>query len=207
MTTDIPTDVAPASVPLLDPRVQRTRQRVLEAADSLLLEGGPRAVTVDAVVARSGVAKTTVYRHWPSHQDLLVDLYSNIAPVIEAPDPALSPVDSLFAVCRAMAVALEDERWQRLLPSLLLTKLELGTIAELKERIEAQHVSVVAEAVRRVADAGLITVDSIEDHVQLLIGPLLTRSLMQDSSTATESPLADFAERVAAHYLRGAAGE
>lgn len=201
MTIDLTTPTEPA----LDPRVQRTRQRVLDAADSLLLEGGPRAVTVDAVVARSGVAKTTVYRHWPSHQDLLVDLYSKIAPVIEVPDPALSPVEALHAVCRAIAVALEDERWQRLLPSLLLSKLELGTVAELKERIESQHVSVIADVIQRVADAGRITVDSIEDHVQLLIGPLLTRSLMHDLCDASEPPLAQFADFVADHYLRGAA--
>ena len=184
----------------LDPRVARTRRRVLDAASALLLEGGPRAVTVDAVVARSGVAKTTIYRHWPSHEDLLVALYGHVAPTIESPDPSLTPRQALVAVCRSMAAALADERWQRLLPALLLTRLEYGMIAELKERIEHQHISVVAAAIERLVDAGEIEVDSIESHVHLLIGPLLTRSLMYDDAL-----LDRFAEQAALHYLRGAA--
>lgn len=45
-------------------RVERTHTAVMEAATALLLEGGPTAITIDGVVARSGVAKSTVYRHW-----------------------------------------------------------------------------------------------------------------------------------------------
>lgn len=183
-----------------DPRIVRTRARVLDAASALLLEGGPRAVTVDAVVARSGVAKTTIYRHWPSHEELVVALYVHVAPTIDLPDPSLTPRQALVAVCRSMAAALEDERWQRLLPALLLTRLEYGMISELKERIEHQHISVVSGVLQRLIDAGEIEVSSIEEHVHLLIGPLLTRSLMYD-----DSRMAEFADLTAAHYLRGAA--
>ena len=49
-----------------DPRVARSRTAVLDAATHLLVTGGPAAVTVDAVVAESGVAKSTIYRHWRS---------------------------------------------------------------------------------------------------------------------------------------------
>src|SRR4029077_11891972 len=45
-----------------NPRIARTRERVIRSATDLLVEGGPWAVTVDAVVARSGVAKSTIYR-------------------------------------------------------------------------------------------------------------------------------------------------
>ena len=55
----------------MDPRVARSRASLLEAATDLLVDGGPRAVTVDAVSERSGVAKSTLYRHFPSRDDLV----------------------------------------------------------------------------------------------------------------------------------------
>ena len=43
-----------ASTPVMDARVARTHAAVMQAATDLLVEGGPNAMTVDAVVARSG---------------------------------------------------------------------------------------------------------------------------------------------------------
>jgi AcrR family transcriptional regulator len=53
-------------------RTGQSRAAVLKAATALLNERGPGAFTIDAVVERSGVAKTTIYRHWPSRSDLLM---------------------------------------------------------------------------------------------------------------------------------------
>ena len=56
-----------------DPRVARTRAIVLEAARKLLVEEGPDAVTALRVSEATGVARTTIYRHWPEREDLLRD--------------------------------------------------------------------------------------------------------------------------------------
>lgn len=48
-----------------DPRIERTRKRVLEAAHQLLHRGGPTAITYSALAERSGVGRATIYRHWP----------------------------------------------------------------------------------------------------------------------------------------------
>lgn len=47
------------------------RERILRTASKLFYREGTRAVGVDLVVARSGVAKTTLYRHFPSKDDLI----------------------------------------------------------------------------------------------------------------------------------------
>ena len=52
---------------------------VLDAATHILAEEGHEGFTVDAVVARSGVAKTTIYRHWPTKIDLLIDAFQEPA--------------------------------------------------------------------------------------------------------------------------------
>jgi AcrR family transcriptional regulator len=73
----------------------------MEAATALLLEGGPTAITIDGVVARSGVAKSTVYRHWTTRDELVVDVFDHIAPKLEAPDPTLGFEDALRRRCTA----------------------------------------------------------------------------------------------------------
>ena len=53
-----------------DPRVERTRRRVVEAAVRLMLDGGPQAVTFSALSEASGVGRATLYRHWPTLESL-----------------------------------------------------------------------------------------------------------------------------------------
>ena len=49
-------------------RTERVRGAVLAAAVDLLDQCGVHGLTVEAVAARSGVAKTTIYRHWRSEE-------------------------------------------------------------------------------------------------------------------------------------------
>src|SRR5262245_62857425 len=50
---------------------QKPRDRILAAADELFYARGIHAVGVDEIVARSGTAKTTLYAHFPSKDDLV----------------------------------------------------------------------------------------------------------------------------------------
>jgi AcrR family transcriptional regulator len=63
-----------------DPRVVRTRAVVLAAARRLLVEEGPEAVTPLRIAEETGVARTTVYRHWPQRDDLLRDTLASEEP-------------------------------------------------------------------------------------------------------------------------------
>jgi len=47
-------------------RSEQVRDRVLEAAGELMLEGGLGAATMEAIAARAGVSKRTLYKYWPS---------------------------------------------------------------------------------------------------------------------------------------------
>lgn len=47
------------------------RERILETAERLFYRYGYHAVGVDTIVAESGVAKMTLYRHFPSKDDLI----------------------------------------------------------------------------------------------------------------------------------------
>jgi AcrR family transcriptional regulator len=55
-----------------DSLVPEARERILEAAYELFAQRGIRAVGIDEVIARAGVAKATLYRHFRSKEDLVL---------------------------------------------------------------------------------------------------------------------------------------
>ncbi len=55
-----------------DKTAKSARERVLETAEELFYREGIRAIGVDTIIARSGVAKMSLYRNFPSKDDLIV---------------------------------------------------------------------------------------------------------------------------------------
>lgn len=62
-----------------DPRITRTRTRVLQAAYQILTEVGFERATIDLISSRSGVARSTLYRHWHSREAILRDAFAMAA--------------------------------------------------------------------------------------------------------------------------------
>ncbi|MBS1693652.1 MAG: TetR/AcrR family transcriptional regulator [Actinobacteria bacterium] len=86
-----------------DPRPARSRARLLDAATALLRSGGPGAVTVDAVTRAANVARATLYRHFPSANDLLASAFQAMMPPAPMP-PDDGPLrDRLITVLTAQA--------------------------------------------------------------------------------------------------------
>ena len=48
------------------------RQRILETADRLFYQDGVRAVGIDRIIAEADVAKMSLYKHFPSKDDLIL---------------------------------------------------------------------------------------------------------------------------------------
>jgi AcrR family transcriptional regulator len=80
------TDQAPVRRGRGRPRDPGTDERITAAAAELLLERGFDRTTVDDVAARAGVGKATVYRRWPSKEDLAVAAMETLY-VTEMPEP------------------------------------------------------------------------------------------------------------------------
>ncbi len=57
------------------PRSQEADQAIMAAAIELLAEGGLAGMSIEEVAARAGVAKTTIYRRWPSRGALALDAF------------------------------------------------------------------------------------------------------------------------------------
>src|ERR1700722_207048 len=57
------------------PRSERARLAILEATADLLIEGGLSAATIEAIAARAGVSKVTIYKWWPTRGAVAIDAY------------------------------------------------------------------------------------------------------------------------------------
>jgi AcrR family transcriptional regulator len=164
----------------MDPRIVRTRSAVLRAATDLLVEGGPAAMTVDAVVARSGVAKSTIYRHWPSRDDLFAAVIESSAPRLPDPEPGVDVVTALRATLRSVAASLTDPDWARVLPALLMLRHHADDIKAIEERLEGRQDEVLTTLITRAAAEGLIEPDAdVQEAITHLIGPLMLAHLTE----------------------------
>ncbi len=88
---------APARAPGR-PRCEVTHKAVLRAAYDLLAESGISHFTIEGVAARSGVARTTIYRWWPTKGALAMEGFMHGI----APDLVLPPTDSVAADLRVL---------------------------------------------------------------------------------------------------------
>ncbi len=178
----------------------RSRTKLLAAATELLVEGGPQSVTVDAVAERSGVAKSTLYRHFRSVDELLLA-------VMRANVPHTMQLDLSAGFHAAMrewmdnaVVALSAPDWPRVLSALLELRASRPEMAELLEADFADKHAVLAELLNIGAAEGAIPA-GLDVHLvtQALVGPLVLAALSGDTDRAPE--LAQFVlDRFLASY-------
>ena len=91
-----------------DPRVALSRERVLAATLELLTETGLGGVTIDDISKRSGVAKTTIYRHWPDRSAIVIDACLRMTDGDEEPPDTGSLEGDVRAILTDLAGMLKD---------------------------------------------------------------------------------------------------
>ncbi|MCT1638375.1 TetR/AcrR family transcriptional regulator [Dietzia cinnamea] len=96
-----------------DPRRARSRGKLLDAAADLLVSGGAAAVTVEAVTRLSGVARTTLYRNFPSTDSLIAAAFRRLLPAPEPPPADLPLREQLLHLCASMTRLIQDAPLQQ----------------------------------------------------------------------------------------------
>lgn len=156
-------------------RVERSRHTVLTTAFELLSEGGVASFTVDEVARRSGVAKTTIYRHWPTREALVIDACSRMIAEQEAPDTGSLEGD-VTTILLEIAHLLPTANWSFVLPSIVDTAERNPEFAEIHSRIQRGHAAPLREVLQRAADRGELSAHAdVSTIVAALLGPLFYR--------------------------------
>jgi AcrR family transcriptional regulator len=159
----------------LDERVRRSRATVLRVTAELLFERGFAGASVDEITRRSGVAKTTIYRHWPTRGDLLRDACSSIGTPLEVADTGSFEGD-VTALLTSLAHLLRSAKWTSVLPSVIDAAERDSDIAAMYSRLQEGYSAPLQFIIQRAIRSGELpkTTDSAL-LVAALTGPLFYR--------------------------------
>lgn len=180
----------------IDERVDKSKKAVLATTHELLQKLGLSGVTVDEVSRRSGVAKTTIYRHWPSRESLLLDACSQLSSRPPVPNTGGVRTD-LEALACGVAARLHLP-WATVMPSIIDAAERDNELAELQSQIHTQMRGAFVTVIERSQKLGELdrSLDARE-LVASILGPLFYRRFF------SREPLNDaFAKKVVARALR-----
>jgi AcrR family transcriptional regulator len=162
----------------VDPRVTRTRATVLSAAIDLLAERGYSGFSVERVVERSGVAKTTLYRHWRTRNDLLAAAIAELRGGGPLPDTGSVRQDLLDLLARWVQAA-RTRQWNRCMPALVEAAAYNPELAEMIASLTSQMLGQIETLLRRGIERGELRQD-LDPLLaaSALIGPIVFRRLL-----------------------------
>lgn len=187
--------------------VTTTRERLLRSARELIEEGGYGAASVMAIADRTGVAAGTLYRHFPSKQELFVQVFRTVCAREEramraaaehmSARPAPERLEGVLATFAQRAL-----RNPRLAWALIAEPVDPLVDAE-RLAYRERYAQVIAEALRAGIAAGELPEQNIELTAaalvggcgEALVGPLSPVSKKPPSDTEVVAALRTFVRR------------
>lgn len=168
-------------------RSDRSRRAILDAALALVGEVGYNKLTIEAIAARAGVGKQTIYRWWPSKAAVLLDaslaLFGDAeteAGLTGFPDTGDLAAD-LKLVLRMTVDQFNDEKYDaptRALTAAGATDPELS--ARFTEQLLEPQLALYEARLRVAREAGQLAADvDLRLTVEMLVGPLTYRWLLR----------------------------
>lgn len=193
-----PAPAAPARKPGR-PRSEQAERAIIQAALELFAEKGPDGLCVEAVAARAGVGKATVYRRWKNKEDLLLAALGSLKSPLPDPDTG-SVRDDLIAMVTVMSQDAVDPARQRQYTLLLGEGAKYPKLmARYAETVVEPRRDVIRSVLRRGIEAGQIRPDlDIEVAMLTLTGASMSRGRCEIIPHDGE-----FAERVVDSLLLG----
>jgi len=161
------------------PRSEDARRRVLAATVELVAERGIGQLSIEEVAARSGVAKTTIYRHWPGRTALILESVNAHFERVGAPDTGSLRGD-LEAFFVGVARADEYGYNARVMPCLVEAATRDPEMADLLELVGEQRTRIVLTIAERAQQRGELAGDIDPDViVASIVGPLVFHKLVR----------------------------
>ncbi|GHB59162.1 TetR family transcriptional regulator [Streptomyces viridiviolaceus] len=186
-------------------RSERSRRAIYDAALALVGEVGYPKTTIEAIAARAGVGKQTIYRWWSSKADVLLEAFMDLGErtaqaagqdADAVPDTGDLAAD-LKAVLRATVDELRDPRFEapsRALAAEGVVNEELGRVFVTK--LLEPSLQLYVDRLRAAQEAGDIRPD-IDPRIalELFVSPLAQRWLQHTAPFSYEytDTLVDYA--------------
>ena len=162
------------------PRSEQAEQAIIEATLDLFAEQGFEGVCVEAVAARAGVGKATIYRRWPNKEELLLAALGSMKSPF--PEPTGSVRDDLVAQLTVMCADRADPRKARRYALLLGEGQKYPRLmARYKETVVEPRHDAIREVIRRGIATGELRADTdVEIALLALTGTVLAKEKAAD---------------------------
>ncbi|MEU4779174.1 TetR/AcrR family transcriptional regulator [Micromonospora sp. NPDC023633] len=173
------TSTADAPRPPGRPRSVRADEAIVEATLDLLADGSTiEAISIEAIAARAGVGKATIYRRWPGKDALLRDALRTLKGT--PPEPAGHSVrDDLILLVGAVGHHI-DPRAARIMPCLVPEVNRSPEQYQLYQNIIEPRREMMREVLRRGMRSGELRADlDVEVVMAMLTGPMLVQRVMR----------------------------
>jgi AcrR family transcriptional regulator len=177
------TEAGPATRRPGRPRSEQAEQAIIEATLDLFAEQGFEGVCVEAVAARAGVGKATIYRRWPNKEELLLAALG----ALKSPYPeprGVSVREDLVAMLSVMCADMGDPRKARRY-ALLLGEGEKypRLMARYKETVVQPRRELMRSVIRRGIATGELRPDvDVEIAMLALTGTVLAKGREADGA-------------------------
>jgi AcrR family transcriptional regulator len=151
------------------------------AVHGLLEEVGYRALTIEGVAARSGVAKTSIYRRWPSKAEMVFDLMLHSSAELPAINDRGNLAGDMEALSARIVALVAGPLGRRIFPGLIC---DIASDDTLMQRFRSTFVAdgrnQIAQVLERSVRRGDLTdATAAADMQAVLIGAALMFGLLQ----------------------------
>lgn len=116
----------------IDPRVERTRQHVVACAREMLVAEGVQAITFSTLSRRARVSRSTLYQHWPTIEQVLVEV--TLRYYLDRMDSAGPAPASTAAFLRRLGDSLRTSETREVLTALIAQAQRNRTSAEVLQQ-------------------------------------------------------------------------
>jgi AcrR family transcriptional regulator len=173
------------------PRSARADEAIIDAVLDLLAEGNTvEALSIEAIAARAGVGKATIYRRWSGKESLMVDAFRTLKGPV--PEPAGVSVREDLITLLSVVGRSTDERTLKIMPCVMPEMTRSPEQYRIWQEIMAPRREKLREVLRRGMDTGELRADlDVELTMVLLTGPVLMQRTMRwhpDLDDATLAP-------------------
>jgi AcrR family transcriptional regulator len=160
------------------PRDPRTRAAILAAARALLERGGLTAVTIEAIAAKAGVSRPTIYRYWPNAPAVAMAAFLE-ASGAPAAKSSRSPLAALRAQLHAVADAFAAPAGRSVAAMVAAAQSETELAKAFRNEFIARNRDAARLMLERcVAERLVAPPADIDLALDLIFGPLFYRLLM-----------------------------
>lgn len=163
------------------PRSEEARRRTIEATIEALVDLGAEGLTMEEIADRSGVAKSTIYRHFGTREHLLAE--SVRSRIVEQPTPdSGSLAEDLTDLFTRYDGSVETKRLNDLIPLLVDAARRDADMREVLDALLAERQRPMRTVLKLAQARGEIDPDlDLDVAVAVLVGPFTYRRMVQDA--------------------------